>query len=395
MRHRRFRLRPPGIPLTPEIRWVFIRAFGQKEWQTEEPIDSRGACRMALLLDLGPRIASRTESADLVRELGPEGAENIYTLQRSAAVQALRLIELSRLVASTAAELGVPVIFLKGMAQFLAGETEIGSRDVGDVDIIAPESNSQRLWKGLVEVGLLPQAVESRHEYPLLIHPRFGIVELHRFIPGLRLGGGNKPVCADNLMEKELLCPAGSLPHALIPNRKTRIAHALVHALHQHVWSPRAYPFFRVFGDLQDLGVACGEGWEEALSPLIGWRLSRREISAVLDLLEQFSGNDLSDVAASDPGALLRHGIASVLVPRYRAKLRYRLFVDTLLRRRWYKFGQAAKLFIQRFQRRPRQAATQPAPFVLDSITPAAAKAGPSDSMAPTFQEHGKSPLLS
>src|SRR5882757_5053788 len=99
------RFRPPPLPLSPEIRWMLLRAFG--------PAGAPGpACDPAAALDLArrfevsARIAVR-QGRGLAAELGEDAAAGFARDRARAAAVGLRLMEEVRRVAGVAAALGM------------------------------------------------------------------------------------------------------------------------------------------------------------------------------------------------------------------------------------------------------------------------------------------------
>jgi hypothetical protein len=152
------------------------------------------------------------------------------------------------------------------------------------------------------------------------------VVEVHRLVPGLRLAGGGSATWED-LEGEGLLLPLADLPgccSAAVP--EVQAAHALVHGLGQHGFSPTAYALLKMMADLQDLG-------DGALTPrALAWvarDVPTPEAAAVRRLGARLAaGEDPAYWAAGDsPEAiLLRHVLAGRLDADYASALRLGLF---------------------------------------------------------------------
>ena len=80
-----------------------------------------------------------------------------------------------------------------------------GSRNMGDIDVLASEDGARRLQEALVEAGCAAfKGRESEHQLQYLNH-RSGLgIEVHKIIPGLRIGGGSSAT-ARELIERGLV----------------------------------------------------------------------------------------------------------------------------------------------------------------------------------------------
>jgi hypothetical protein len=158
------------------------------------------------------------------------------------------------------------------------------------------------------------------------------VVEVHRLVPGLRLGRSGSAASAtwEDLEREGLLLPLADLPgrcSAAVP--EVQAAHALVHGLGQHGFSPSAYSLLKMVADLQDLG-------EGALTPrALAWvarDVPPAEAEAVRRLGARLAAGE--DSAAWTAGAsgdspeatLLRHILAGRLDTDYASALRLSLF---------------------------------------------------------------------
>jgi hypothetical protein len=193
------------------------------------------------------------------------------------------------------------------------------------VDVLAPAGRAGELWRALVAAGWRGEGAAYEHQLPALSHPERGVVEVHRIVPGLRLGGSLSASWED-LARERLLIPLADLPgrcSAALP--EVQAAHALVHGLGQHGFSPFAYSLLKMLADLQDLG-------DGALTPrALAWverDVPTPEAEAVRRLVARLAAGE--DPAAWEIGlpeeTLLRHILAGRLDSDYASALRLGLF---------------------------------------------------------------------
>jgi hypothetical protein len=225
--------------------------------------------------------------------------------------------------------LEIPTIFLKGAALQLWGKVAAGSRNMCDVDVLASEDGVRRLQAALLDAGCEPyETRESEHQLQLLTH-RSGLgIEVHKIIPGVRLGDGPSAT-AGELIEKGFVHPAPGLADGcFLPNDEVLLAHLLVHGIAQHGLSPEGYPMTRMLADVQDLGVdeaRLAAFLDEGYS-WIATDVSREEVEAVAGLVQRLgAGDDPADVAAAgdEVGALLRHVVACTTDQRYAETMKF------------------------------------------------------------------------
>jgi len=343
-----FRFRPPAVALTPELRWVLLRAFAAGSAAVPAAVDLAEAARLAARLGLAARIGSRARPA---AELAgaPEAAAELARASRVAAVAMLQATEAAGEIASAAGAAGASCCFLKGVALELSGALAPGSRVLGDVDVLVPQGAASAVVDALVARGYAPCAGEEYpHHLPPLLHPRLGLVEVHRHLPGISVSGlvSVSGPGGRSFATFEALAAAGLLVRspqpgraAWLPSPPVLVAHALAHALLQHGFRPDAYPTVRLLGDLVDLGSGGPEG--EALlaasSALLDERATASEARAALDACRALVAGEIDWIAEDTPAALLvRHLIAGALDTRYGEALKLRDLVRPLHEgRRW------------------------------------------------------------
>ena len=327
------RFRPPSLAVSPEVRWMLLRAFGPAGAPFPAPVDPARALAEARRFELSARIAARQGRAGLEAELGAETAAAFQRDRSLAAALGLRLLDVLRDVAETAAPLGLPLVLLKFVALDAAGLPVLGSRPACDVDLLAPAGRAEELQRALVSRGYGESGLsEAEHQLPALSHPEGLKVEVHRTMPGVRLAG-RESATVETLQAAGLLAPVPDLPgRCFVPARPVLAAHALVHGLGQHGFWPDSYPLFKMVGDLVDLG------WAEEEETVAAWvtkDVPRAETEAVRRLCAALAagseGGERGDPARwPDPEAgeavLLRHLLAGRLDEDYAAGLRLSLF---------------------------------------------------------------------
>ena len=320
---------------------MLLRAFGPAAAPAAAPVEPAAALALARRFEVSARIAARQGRERLAAELGEEAAAGFARDRVAAAAVSMRLMAAAGQVAviaataATTAPAGIPLAFLKFAALEGAGRLVAGSRGACDVDVLAPAGRAAELWQALVAAGW--RAADHpgyEHQLAALSHPERGVVEVHRLVPGLRLGGGGSATW-DDLERAGLLVP---LPAALgfagrcsAPAPEVAAAHALVHGLGQHGFSPAAYSLLKMVADLLDLGEGAGDG---ALTPrALAWvarDVPGPEAEAVRRLCARLAAGEdplgWSGPQASQEATLLRHVLAGRLDADYAQALRLGLF---------------------------------------------------------------------
>lgn len=318
------RFRPPALELSPELRWMLLRAFGPPGALFAGPLDGAAALAMARRFELSARIAARQGRERLAAEVGGEAAAGFRRDQSITAGLGLRLLAVARDVAEAAAPLELPLVFLKFVALDAAGLPVVGARSACDVDVLVPAGREGDLQQALLARGYHDSGLqEGEHQLPSLAHSGGGKVEVHRRMPGVRPAAA-RSATAEALADAGLLLPLPGLPgRCAVPVREVLAAHALVHGLGQHGFWPDSYPLFKMVGDLIDLDFA-----ESGELPWVSRDVSPAEVEAVRRLCGALT-------AGSDPAGwpreagetvLLRHILAGRLDADYAAALRLGFF---------------------------------------------------------------------
>src|SRR5436309_3972650 len=246
------RFRPPRLTVSPEARWMLLRAFGPAAAPAAAPVEPAAALALARRFEVSARIAARQGRERLAAELGAEAAAGFARDRVAAAAVSMRLMAAAGQVASiaaTAAPSGIPLAFLKFAGLEGAGLLAAGSRGACDVDVLAPARRAAELWRALAAAGW--QGADHpgyEHQLPALSHPERGVVEVHRLIPGLRLDGPTSATWED-LERAGLLVPLpaslGFAGRCTAPVPEVQAAHVLVHGLGQHGFFPSSYSLLK------------------------------------------------------------------------------------------------------------------------------------------------------
>ncbi len=321
-----FRFRPPDLPLTPQLRWVLLRAFGPLAAPSPAGVDVAAAAELAARLGVAARIGARARRAP---ELAAAAAATAQLARASAVAEVAQLQgrEAAGEVAAAAAEAGVACCFLKGAALAGLGLLAPGSRTQGDLDVLAAPEGAAALAEALVRRGFVAAAGEPYpHQLPALVHVRLGMVEVHRHLPGVTSPGGAGFATLAELADAALLVPWHELGSAAwLPARPALTAHLLAHALAQHGFQPAAYPGLRLLGDLLDLGIAGdgGEALEAQTLPLVALHVPTAEAQAAAALCRRLAlGDGAVGSGLTDTDGLLRHLLAGRLDTGYQLALK-------------------------------------------------------------------------
>lgn len=271
---------------------------------------------VARRLGLGARIASRTPRAVLEPELGRENAAALVADRGVQGLAADLLLEAAREFSTG----GDRFVLLKGIALIARGTVAAGSRGVGDLDLLVEEARLGRWSERLRDSGYEEARGSVPSEHQLSPFQRCGVtVELHRFLPGVRVCGERGFATLPALDRAGLLEPLPGWPEAVsAPRTRVLVAHAAVHGLAQHGFAPRSYPLTRMLADLMDLGFHSDPGLASDAHALVAREIPREEWDELLATCRDLA----ADVAADRP--LLAHAVFGLLDDDYAASLRLR-----------------------------------------------------------------------
>ncbi len=350
MSRRGVRFHPPALALGPGVRWMLLRAFGPvgADGGSAAPAaEAQAALALCRRFELSGRVAARQGRVRLAAELGAAVADGFARDQAAAAGGGLRIVALAERVAAAAAQLpapGVRPVFLKLAALELSGRLAPGSREGCDLDVLVPASRAAELQQALVGAGFRASPM-PRYEHQLAaLESADGVVEVHRMLLGVRVAG-KRSATAEDLDREGLLqaLPPLAGHAAAVPLPAVAAAHALVHGIAQHGWTPHAYSLLKMIADLVDLGFAGPDGPELAAlaAHWIARDVAAEEVEAARRLClalgagaagaAETSGVDPAEweTSPAPEAVLLRHALAGRLDPGYAESLRLALFRRT------------------------------------------------------------------
>ncbi len=175
-----------SLAVSPELEWLLVQAFGEAMRLGRPAVDGGTAVTTAGRLGLLPRIVHRLGPAQLAKNLGPDAAEDALESYRASALSSAKLVSLARLVGRVAADNGIRVVALKHVALCLAGICSPGERGAADADVLVSDADAPRLTDALVHAGITKSdAPGYDHQHSPLYHPKAGMLELHRTVPGV------------------------------------------------------------------------------------------------------------------------------------------------------------------------------------------------------------------
>ncbi len=324
-----FRFDPPAAEPSSELVWVLARAFGPVDTPRDDRVDRAVLFDLAERLGLTERIGARIPASVLYVEVGEMAAAEFAQAHGDAAALELASSGLCRKLGALGRELGLPIIVTKGAALRESGVTATGSRQACDIDVLTIASRLDDLYEALVCEGYRVSGMRAaEHELDALFHPSGLMVEIHRYLRGVRIAG-DRSATADDLLDNGLCRGSESDPGGvLVPESQVLLAHVLVHGIAQHGNAPWSYPLLRMVGDVQDLGLD-HEGWSSFLAREWRWiarDVSREEATSVWELGHRLGGGESADaiIAGDDPvGLMLSHMVAGTLDEEYQRSLRF------------------------------------------------------------------------
>jgi hypothetical protein len=334
MARREVRFRPPALTMGPAVRWMLRRAFGPVG-EGAPPglpdVEPPAAIELCRRFELSGRVAARQGRTRLAAQLGAAADEELARDRARAAAVGLRIGALAERVTAAAVQLGLTPILLKFAALELGGVLAPGSREACDLDVLVPSGRAAELQRALVGDGFRASPLPPyEHQLAALESPD-GIVEVHRALLGVRVAG-RRSATAEDLARVGLLRPLPALAgRAAAPVPAVAAAHALVHGIAQHGWTPHANSLLKMVGDLIDLGFAGADGAELARRAA-AWtarELAPGEVEAARRLCVALAAGDGLDgweESRAPEAVLLRHALAGRLDPGYERALRLALF---------------------------------------------------------------------
>ncbi|HJS59320.1 MAG TPA: nucleotidyltransferase family protein [Vicinamibacteria bacterium] len=260
----RFRFRPTVHSVTAEERWCLVRAFALQGTPAPD-VRAERAVDVARALGFATRIVGRLGPTALQDQLGVEAARAFMHDYAVALGQSQTLARAARAAAEAAAQIQAPLVLLKRAALVALGLVDDAQREAVDVDVLVAEERLATLEARLVSGGWRSgQSPPADHQAAPLTDPDGAMVELHRFVPGLRVEGSRREARLADLERAGGLVPLNDWPaRTFAPAHDVLAAHTLVHGLHQHGLAPASYQLARTLADLADLEAGgCALRWE-------------------------------------------------------------------------------------------------------------------------------------
>jgi hypothetical protein len=332
---RGFRFRPPEVAFGRELPWVLLRGFGPPEKPFSGTVEPETVRALAAAFGLGPRIGSRIGQDRLRAELGADTARKFLIASATSEAQEKRLARFAHEVADVAAGAGVPLVLLKFAALYFTGAVAAGSRSAADLDVMVAPEHLEPLARALRSNGFTMSGVpdSDQHAAPF-VHGSGAIVEVHRYVQGVRLGRSATFATAGDLASVRCLVRVPQFPgDCSMPNREVLAAHAIAHGIAHHGRKPQEYPLFRMVADLIDLGFASedGEAVLEQITPWLERDVSSQEAQALRSLCTGLSaGNEELFTPAARTKAkvlLLCHLVAGATDQEYVESLQVSAFL--------------------------------------------------------------------
>jgi len=324
-----FRFQPPVHQVTAEERWCMLRAFATRTTPAPE-VDPGLVVGVARNLGLATRIVGRLGPTALQAQLGEEGGRALMHEYAVALGQAPALARAAKAVAEAAAEIDAPLVLLKRAALVALSLVDDAQREGVDVDVLVAEYRVAALQARLISGGWRSgETWPADHQAAPLTDPNGTMVELHRFVPGLRVGAGQREARLMDLERAGGIVVLADWPgRVFAPTRDVLAAHALAHGLDQHGLAPASYPLSRMLADLADLEeVGFIPDWE-SVARWTGGSLSREEVLAAFELVASLRrGQEPSSPNAT---ALLHHVLVAASDPSYHVSLSQRALVRQL-----------------------------------------------------------------
>jgi hypothetical protein len=324
------RFEPPPLETPEALRWVLVRALGSPDTPATPPSDGVLALSLARGAALAALVGSRHSLKTLAGEVGPRAAAGFVLEHESAWRAEEALLQALPLLAESASAAGTPVVLLKFAALKVAGHAAPGTRTAGDVDALVSPESAPAVASGLAALGFEETGFrDGHHQLPMLRDGQGRKVEIHRYIPGVRVAGTGARAAVRALQDSDGLRSVARVgPEGMeswnVPTRALLLAHAIVHGIAQHGFTPQVYPLFRMMADLVML-----RGSEEDLASVHRWiagEVSETETRAALVLAERLARADqaLFEPAAHPPPetVLLRHLTATLVDQDYARSLR-------------------------------------------------------------------------
>jgi hypothetical protein len=207
------------------------------------------------------------------------------------------------------ANLGIPVLILKGAAYVASGHPAASGRLMSDIDILVPKSAIGRVEASLMLAGwitTLRDPYDQRyyrrwmHELPPMTHIRRGtsLDVHHNLLPET----GRIRTRPDKVIEDS--CPLPGLRCLRVPSQQDLILHSAAHLMHEGEWEHG----LRDLSDLHTLvsSMMDDEGFGPALAERARQLNLERPLFYALFHLQRIFGLNVAGARVAKPGILIR-----------------------------------------------------------------------------------------
>jgi hypothetical protein len=241
--------RPPPIAIDADLEWVVRGAFADVA-NLGAPNDPQRALQIARETQLSGRLAARlgyfqegAPASVLAQELSADYYVNVAT--------ETLLTQAQQRIGELAERLAIPLIAVKFGGLRLSGLISVGSREVSDLDVLAPTARARELWHAMLAAGFRrTNTREYSHQLEALVDPDGAVIDLHVHLPGVVVARGTFATAEQLLARGLLVRTNGSI---LVPRADVLAAHAIAHALVQNRSTPQTYSPLRLLADLMDI----------------------------------------------------------------------------------------------------------------------------------------------
>jgi hypothetical protein len=309
---------PPNSPLGAEVHWVLLGAFATPLCKRPQLSHPKVALNVASRLGLLPRIFARLPREVLRAELDACFETGCQQVHLSVA-RGLALERSLHMVDEVARSLGVRYVLLKGAAIGRHLRTNLGLRGACDIDLLLLASDAARLHQELTKRGYSQLTPTHPHYHlPTLTDTQGNAIELHTKVPCFGLNPTQRTVGVQDLVDHLQVTPEAALSErALLPTREFLVAHAVVHGIVQHGYSPKNYPLMRMLADVSDLcnGSVDFKRIETWIAPSV----SSLELKALFELSDACSHGRIETTwqRRDGVGRLLRHLVLGAFDEKY------------------------------------------------------------------------------
>ena len=301
---------PPNVPLGTGVQWALLRALAPPGFENPQLRPAKLGLTSASRLGLLPRIFAR-QPRELLRSELDDCFVTAYQQVHLLVARGLALERTLQVVNDAARSLSVRYVLLKGAAIMRHLQTNLGLRGACDIDLLLLEPDAARLHHELITRGYsLLTPTHPRHHLATLTDTQGNAIELHTEVPCFGLSATKRSVSVQDLVAHLQATPVSALSDwALLPTREFLVAHAVVHGIVQHGYSPKNYPLMRMLADVSDLSNGSSNVDFNRIYSWVTPSVSSHELRALLELSDALSHGRIEATwqRRDGVGRLLRH----------------------------------------------------------------------------------------